>query len=60
MPIIKFGHTVDNVSLYNLENLLRICKNKVDINLEGTNLNQIIGGSKFSSLLTAQKVEELS
>lgn len=38
MPIIRFGHTVDQVSLENLESLLRICKGKVLIDLEGANL----------------------
>ena len=42
MPTIKFGHTVNNVSLYNLANLLRVCKNKVNIDLKGTDLKRII------------------
>lgn len=38
MPRIRFGFTVDLVSLENLENLLRVCNNKLLIDLEGTNL----------------------
>ena len=28
-PIIRFGHTVKDVSLENLEGLLRVCKGKI-------------------------------
>jgi hypothetical protein len=38
MPTIRFGHTVNQVSLENIESLLRICKGKVHIDLQGTNL----------------------
>lgn len=38
MPIIRFGHTVNQVSLANLESLLRICKGKVIIDLQGSDL----------------------
>ena len=52
MPIIRFGATIDGVSLENIENLLKVCQNRVKINLDGTNLVDIFKRSRFASLLT--------
>jgi len=60
MPHIKFGHTVDNVSLENLESLLRVCKGKVLIDLQGTDLHKIFINSRHSNLLQATKVQDLT
>ena len=51
MPKIRFGHTIDNVSLENVENLLRVCQNKVVIDLDGTDLKTIMLKSKHSNLI---------
>jgi hypothetical protein len=51
MPLIRFGATVDEVSLENLENLLRVCKDKVLIDLQGTDLYTIFKKSRHAALL---------
>ena len=60
MPIIRFGHTVNKVSLANLESLLRICKNKVNIDLKGTDLHSIFSRSRHHALLTTKNASHLS
>lgn len=51
MPLIRFGPTVNEVSLDNLENLLRVCKDKVLIDLKGTDLYSIFKNSRHHALL---------
>lgn len=46
--------------LENLESLLRICKDKVLIDLKGTNLQAIFKRSRYSGLLTVKDAKELS
>lgn len=45
-PVIKFGRTIDNVSLENLSNLLRVSQGKVTIDLEGSDLAKIYRENK--------------
>ena len=51
MPLIKFGHTINNVSLENLESLLKVCKGKVLIDIKETDLKNIFLNSKRADLL---------
>lgn len=37
-PVIRFSHTIDNISLHNLDTLLRVCNDKTVIDIEGANL----------------------
>lgn len=60
MPIIRFGHTVNDVSLENLEGLLRVCKGKIIIDLDGTDLYTMFKNSKHSNLLECKNALELS
>lgn len=60
MPIIRFGYTVDNVSLENLESLLRVCKGKILIDLHGTDLEAIYKKSRHAALLDTKDVKDLS
>ena len=52
MPIVRFGNTIDTVKLENLENLLRVCQDKIKIDLRGVDLKSIFMKSKHSDLLT--------
>ena len=52
MPIVKFCHTINNVRLDNVENLLRVCKDKILIDLKGTDLKSIYMRSSHANLLT--------
>ena len=60
MPIIRFGATVNEVSLENLENLLRVCKDKVMIDLNGTDLFKIFKKSRYAALLDHNNAYQLS
>lgn len=60
MPIIRLGRTVDNVSLQNLENLLRVCKDRVIIDLKDTDLKSIYMKSKYAKLLETVNASELT
>ena len=60
MPIIRFGHTVNDVSLENLEQLLRVCKGKIIIDLNGTNLFDMLNRSRHYNLLYSKNATELS
>ena len=60
MPIIRFGHTVNDVSLENLEGLLRVCKGKIMIDLKGTDLYRMFKDSKHSNLLECRNASDLS
>ena len=60
MPIIRFGHTVNDVSLENLEQLLRVCKGKIIIDLNGTNLFDMLNRSRYYNLLYCKNATELS
>lgn len=51
MPIVRFGHTINQVRLENVENLLRVCQGKVLIDLRGTDLKTIYEKSRHSNLL---------
>ena len=59
-PLIKFGQTIDNVSLENLESLLRVCEGKVTIDLNGTDLKKIFMSSRRANLITTSDVKSLS
>lgn len=59
MPIIRFGHTINNVSLENLESLLRVCKGRILIDLEGTDLEIIYKKSKHGALLYTEDIKDL-
>jgi len=60
MPVIKFGATVNNVSLENLQNLLRVCEGRVNIDLEGTDLKGIYKQSKYFKLLEYTDAKDMS
>ena len=60
MPVIRFGHTVNDVTLENLEALLRVCKGKIVIDLEGTDLYEMFKYSRYYDLLECTNVEQLS
>lgn len=51
MPIIRLGHTINQVRLENIEKLLRVCQDKIVIDLQGTDLKAIFERSKYSDLL---------
>ena len=53
-PSIKFGHTIDGVTLESLESLLRVCEGKVSVGLQGTDLKGILMRSRRAALLTAE------
>lgn len=55
IPLIKFGPTINNVSLDNISNLLRVCVGKVQIDLEGTDLKGIILKSDYKELFEIKK-----
>lgn len=60
MPLIRFGHTVNQVSLNSLENFLRVCLGKVKADLEGTDLKTIFKKSRHAALLDHQNAKSLS
>lgn len=60
MPVIRLGYTVNHVSLYYLENFLRVCHGKVIADLEGTDLKRIIKRSKHAALLDNKDAKDLS
>lgn len=60
MPIIRFGHTANNVSLENLESLLRVCHGKILIDLQGTDLENIYKKSRHVALLENKDINNLS
>lgn len=57
MPIVRFGHTINHVSLENLEGLLRVCQGKVIIDLKGTDLKTIFKNSKHVNLIEHRNAE---
>lgn len=60
MPIIRFGNTIDSVSYENIENLLSMTVGRVEIDLTGTDMEQIIKRSKkYRKLLSIDDVNEL-
>lgn len=60
MPIIRFGHTINQVSLQTLEGLLRVCQGKVIVDLAGTDLKAIFKRSKHANLIEHKNAEQLS
>lgn len=59
MPVIKFGSTINNVSLDCLQNLLRVSKDKVLIDLSGVNLKGIYSKSNYNKLLEYKDVSSM-
>ena len=59
-PKIWFNHTIDNVSLHNLESLLRVCSGKIEIDISGANLENILKRSVHASLLDNKNSDNLS
>lgn len=60
MPVIRLGYTVNQVSLYYLENFLRVCHGKVIADLDGTDLKAIFRKSKHAALLDNKNAKDLS
>lgn len=60
MPVIKFGQTVDQVSLENLVNLLKVCQGRIVIDLQGANLMAIFKNSRHRALVENKEVDTLS
>lgn len=60
MPLIRFGSTLNSVSLENIESLLRVCHGKVKIDLNGTDLKSIFQRSKHAKLLVESDCKNLS
>jgi hypothetical protein len=60
MPVIRFGHTINDVSLENLEAMLRVCKDKIIIDLDGTDIYTMFKNSRYHKLLECKNVEQLS
>lgn len=59
-PTICFNHTINNVSLQNLESLLRVCSGKIEIDISGANLENIFKRSVYASLLVNKNSDNLS
>ena len=60
MPIIRFGHTVNEIVLSSLENFLKVCKDKIIVDLMGTNLRSIFQNSSHASLLNYKNIENIT
>jgi len=45
MPVIKFGGTINQISLENLVNLLKVCQGRVIIDLKGVDILTIFKNS---------------
>jgi hypothetical protein len=60
MPLIRLGHTINNVNLSGLENFLRVCRGKVVVDLNGTDLGGIFERSSHAALIKAQSAKNLS
>ena len=50
-PKIRFGATINQISLSTLQGLLKVCQNRVYIDLLGTNLTKIYENSPYKMLL---------
>lgn len=50
-PNIALGDSVKNIELDQMKNLLKVCQNKITINLDGIDFEKIILRSKHSKLL---------
>lgn len=59
MPVIRFGTTINNVSLDNIENLLRVCHGKVRIDLQGTDLIRTFKRSRHYRLVEDDDIGNL-
>lgn len=59
-PIIRFGNTVDMVSLDNFSTLLRLSDGKANISLDGTDLAGIYSRSDHHQLLTYTDADEMT
>lgn len=51
MPVVKFGSTIDNVRLDNLINVIKICQERIIIDLKGVDLKKIVLESNHASLI---------
>lgn len=60
MPVIKFGNTINQISLENLVNLLKVCRGRVLIDLEGVDMMTIFKNSRYNDLIQNKNVESLS
>lgn len=60
MPVVRFAHTINNVSLETLQNLLRVSKGKVKIDLTGTDLRGIYERSDYNKLLEYTDATQIS
>lgn len=60
MPLIKFGHTINLVSIDNLVNLLKVCVGRVNIDIQGTNLKSMLLNSRYKQLVEIADASLLS
>lgn len=60
MPVIKFGNTIDLVSLQSLLNLIKICQDRIVIDITGTNMEEKFKRSKYASLITEKDASKLT
>lgn len=60
MPKIRFGSTINQINLITLQGLLKVCQDRVLIDLDGTDLISIYQKSPQKELLTYTNVDQMS
>ena len=60
MPVIKFGSTINLITIDNLVNLLKVCVGRVIIDIHGADLKKIILNSRYRGLIQSTNAALLS
>lgn len=51
MPVVKFGSTINLITIDNLVNLLKVCVGRISIDIQGADLKKIIRNSRYRALI---------